>query len=83
MLSNQLLIAGIGMLALAMVSVMLLVQIGDERGSAALVLGERAHGRLGEVFLGSVSRDVIRYAPCPVVVVKHAEPAERSRHKPS
>jgi nucleotide-binding universal stress UspA family protein len=49
------------------------VRIARERGSSAVVVGERAHGRLGEVFLGSVSRDVIRYAPCPVVVVRHAE----------
>ena len=46
------------------------VRIARERGSSAVVVGERAHGRLEEVFLGSTSRDVIRYAPCPVVVVR-------------
>lgn len=53
-----------------------IVRIARERDSTAVVIGELAHGRLGEVFLGQVSRDVIRYAPCPVIVVKHADPAE-------
>jgi nucleotide-binding universal stress UspA family protein len=48
------------------------VRVARERGSSAVVVGERGHGRLGEVFLGSVSRNVIRYAPCPVIVVRHA-----------
>jgi nucleotide-binding universal stress UspA family protein len=54
------------------------VRIARERGSSGVVVAEQAHGRLGEVFLGSVSRDVIRNAPCPVVVVRHAEPAVRA-----
>jgi nucleotide-binding universal stress UspA family protein len=49
-----------------------IVRVADERRSSAVVVGEQAHGRLGELFLGRVSRDVIRYAPCPVVVVRHA-----------
>jgi nucleotide-binding universal stress UspA family protein len=48
-----------------------IVRVARERQSSAVVVAEEAHGRLGEVFLGSVSRDVIRYAPCPVVVVRH------------
>jgi nucleotide-binding universal stress UspA family protein len=47
------------------------VRIARERGSSVVVVvGERAHGRRGEVFLGDTCRDVIRYAPCPVVVVR-------------
>jgi nucleotide-binding universal stress UspA family protein len=53
------------------------VRVARERHSSAVVVGEQAHGRLGEVFLGSISRDVIRYAPCPVVVVRHAGSARR------
>jgi nucleotide-binding universal stress UspA family protein len=49
-----------------------IVRVARERGSAAIVLGERAQGRLEEVLLGSISRDVIRYAPCPVLVTRHA-----------
>jgi nucleotide-binding universal stress UspA family protein len=37
-----------------------------------VVVGDHPHGRLGEVLLGSVSREVIRHAPCPVVVVSDA-----------
>jgi nucleotide-binding universal stress UspA family protein len=54
-----------------------IVNVARERGSPAIVIGERARGRLGEVFLGSTSRDVIRYAPCPVVVTRHAGSRER------
>jgi nucleotide-binding universal stress UspA family protein len=46
------------------------VRIARERGSSVVVVGERAHGRRGEVFLGDTCRDVIRYAACPVVVVR-------------
>jgi hypothetical protein len=39
------------------------LRVARKRGSCAVVVGERAHGRLGEVCLGNTSRDVIRYAP--------------------
>jgi nucleotide-binding universal stress UspA family protein len=58
-----------------------IVRVARERGSPAVVVGERAHGRLGEVFLGSISRDVIRYASCPVIVVRHAEARGPNVHK--
>jgi nucleotide-binding universal stress UspA family protein len=45
-----------------------LVDLSRERDAPAIVLGAHGHGRLGEVLLGSVSRDVIRHAPCSVVV---------------
>jgi nucleotide-binding universal stress UspA family protein len=48
-----------------------IVRVARERDSPAVFVGERAHSRLGEVFLGAVSRDVIRYAPCPAIVVRH------------
>jgi nucleotide-binding universal stress UspA family protein len=47
-----------------------LVDIARERDAQAVVVGAHGHGRLGEVFLGSTSRDVIRRADCPVVVVR-------------
>jgi nucleotide-binding universal stress UspA family protein len=52
------------------------VRIARERDSCAVIVGETAHGRLGEVFLGSISRDVIRHAPCPVIVVRHPQPTD-------
>ena len=53
-----------------------IVRIASERGCSAVVVAESAHGRLGEVVLGRISRDVIRYAPCPVVVVRHSQQAD-------
>lgn len=47
-----------------------IVRVARERDCCAVLVGEHAHSRLGEVFLGVVSRDVIRYAPCPVIVIR-------------
>ena len=40
-----------------------------EEGGDLLVVGSRGYGPLARVLLGSVSRKVIRRAPCPVLVV--------------
>lgn len=50
-----------------------IVRMARERDAQAIVVGAHGHGRLGEVILGSTSRDVIRHAHCPVVVVRHHE----------
>ena len=52
----------------------------DRRDAAAVVVGVHGHGSLDSIILGSTSRDVIRYAPCPVVVAAApaTEPARRS-----
>jgi nucleotide-binding universal stress UspA family protein len=34
-----------------------------------LVVGSRGHGPLGETLLGSVSSELVRTAPCPVLVM--------------
>jgi nucleotide-binding universal stress UspA family protein len=47
-----------------------IVTVAREQGAAAIVLGAHGHSRLSEVVLGSTSRDVIRHAPCPVVVAR-------------
>lgn len=41
-----------------------------ERGADLLVVGSRGYGPLARVLLGSVSREVIRRAACPVLVVR-------------
>jgi nucleotide-binding universal stress UspA family protein len=43
-----------------------LVRLARERDARALVVGAHAHG----VMLGRVSRDVVRDAPCPVLVIR-------------
>ena len=47
-----------------------LLRVARERDAAAVVVGAHRHGAIGEVLLGSTSRDVVRHAPCPVVVVR-------------
>jgi nucleotide-binding universal stress UspA family protein len=45
-----------------------LVRVARERDSQAIVVGAHGHSKIGEVILGSTSRDVIRQATCPVIV---------------
>jgi nucleotide-binding universal stress UspA family protein len=51
-----------------------LVRLAREREAPALVVGAHGYSRVRELLLGSTSRDVIRRATCPVVVVR--EPGE-------
>jgi nucleotide-binding universal stress UspA family protein len=50
-----------------------LAQIAREDGGV-LVIGSRAYGPLRRVLLGSVSTELVRTAPCPVIV--HPRPAK-------
>lgn len=44
--------------------------VAEARGAGAVVVGSRGHGALGRMVLGSVSRDVVRLAKCPTLVVR-------------
>jgi nucleotide-binding universal stress UspA family protein len=46
-----------------------IVKVARERDAQAVVLGAHGHGRAAEVIIGSTTRDVVRHAPCPVLVV--------------
>jgi len=50
--------------------------LDESEQSALLVVGNRGHGGLGTLLLGSVSEHIVRNARCPVVVIPHgwAEP---------
>jgi nucleotide-binding universal stress UspA family protein len=48
-----------------------LVRVGNEHDARAIVIGARHHGALSEALLGSTERNVLRGAPCPVLVVRH------------
>ncbi|MEV4624207.1 universal stress protein [Asanoa sp. NPDC049573] len=48
------------------------------RSADLLVLGSHGHNRLRHTVLGSVSAEVIRMAPCPVVVIPVPVPAAPS-----
>jgi nucleotide-binding universal stress UspA family protein len=40
-----------------------------------IAVGTRGYGSVASLLLGSVSNAIIRHAPCPVLVVREAEPA--------
>jgi nucleotide-binding universal stress UspA family protein len=54
-----------------------LVRVAGEQDAGALVIGAHNHGALSEVVLGSTSRDVLRHAPCAVVVVREKRDRRR------
>jgi nucleotide-binding universal stress UspA family protein len=47
-----------------------IVMVAREQSADAIVMGAHGHSRLSEAVLGSTSRDVIRSAPCPVVIAR-------------
>jgi nucleotide-binding universal stress UspA family protein len=52
-----------------------LVEVARQRDAAAIVMGAHGHGRIAEALLGSTTRDVIRHARRPVIVVRQADEA--------
>jgi nucleotide-binding universal stress UspA family protein len=44
--------------------------VTQERDAPAVVVGAHGYSRMRELLLGSTSREVIRRATCPVVVVR-------------
>ncbi|HEV2132182.1 MAG TPA: universal stress protein [Longimicrobiaceae bacterium] len=46
-----------------------IVRIAREEGADYLVVGTQAHGVLRELVVGSTTHEILRHAPCPVVVV--------------
>jgi nucleotide-binding universal stress UspA family protein len=60
-----------------------IVDVARQQDSRAIALGAHGHGRLGEVILGSTSRDVIRHAPCPVVVARRPRREGRDLTRPA
>jgi nucleotide-binding universal stress UspA family protein len=47
-----------------------LVRLAGELDAQAVVIGAHGDRAIGELLLGSTSRDVVARAPCPVVVVR-------------
>ena len=56
-----------------------LVRVAREHDAPGVVIGAHRHGALSEVLLGNTSRDVVRQAPCPVVVVREDADSHRRR----
>ncbi len=47
--------------------------VAEQLDVELVVIGSHGHGWLRRVFLGSASEHVLHHAPCPVLVVRHAE----------
>lgn len=47
-----------------------IVRIAGERDAQATVVGAHGHGIVSDVLVGGTTREVIRHAPCPVLVVR-------------
>jgi nucleotide-binding universal stress UspA family protein len=56
-----------------------ILRLADEIGSDLVVMGACATSPIARLFFGSTSRDVIREAPCAVLVVREEEHAEALR----
>lgn len=53
-----------------------IVKAADAWSADLILMGSHARGRIGEFLLGSVTREVIRQAHCPVTVVAHPPAAK-------
>lgn len=47
-----------------------LVRIAKERDAAAIVVGSHGHRGITELLLGSTAREVVKQAPCPVLITR-------------
>jgi nucleotide-binding universal stress UspA family protein len=47
-----------------------ILRVVRERDARAVLAGSHGHGGVSAALLGSTSRDLIRHAPCPVVVTR-------------
>jgi nucleotide-binding universal stress UspA family protein len=50
-----------------------ILAVGEEIGTGLIMLGSRGFGGLKRALMGSVSDSVVRYAHCPVLVVRKEE----------
>ena len=47
-----------------------IVHLADEIGAGLIVMGNRGKGGVRKALMGSVSNSVVRYAHCPVLIVR-------------
>jgi nucleotide-binding universal stress UspA family protein len=50
-----------------------LIRLAVERAAPALAVGSHGHRGIRELLLGSTTRELLRRAPCPVIVVRGGE----------
>jgi nucleotide-binding universal stress UspA family protein len=56
----------------------MIVKLAEEAGAYMIVIGNRGHGLLARLFLGSVALRLLQTAPCPVLVVPSRQEPETS-----
>lgn len=56
-----------------------IVAYARDQGIGLIVMATTGRTGLAHAFLGSVTERVVRHAPCPVLAVRHAPPAEQPR----
>ncbi len=56
-----------------------IADVAEEIGASVVVVATHGRKGVGRMVLGSVAEQVIRHAPCPVLVVKPAAPPKRKK----
>jgi nucleotide-binding universal stress UspA family protein len=56
-----------------------IVALGEELGADLIVVGSRGRGGLRRALIGSVSDSVVRYAHCPVLVVRREKTIQQNQ----
>ncbi len=51
--------------------------MAEEIGADVIVVGSHGRGAIERLLLGSVSEQVVRHAPCPVLVVRPKPDAKK------
>ncbi len=47
-----------------------ILRVAQEKKPDLIVLGAQGHSRIKEIFLGSTTENIVRHAPCPVLVIR-------------
>jgi nucleotide-binding universal stress UspA family protein len=50
-----------------------LIRVAADVDAAAVVVGRHDHGVVHDVLAGSTAKELLRHAPCPVLVVRHEQ----------
>ncbi len=56
-----------------------IVEIAEKRNVDLILIGDSAHSRIGEFFIGSTSKYVLRHAPCSVWISRHHWKSEEAK----
>jgi nucleotide-binding universal stress UspA family protein len=58
-----------------------LVRLAEERDARAIAVGAHGHSAVRELVVGSTTREVVRTAPCPVIVTRAPADSAGARSK--